>query len=89
MRNRVTSVEVGMQVDECISDTGALQEWGEWGECSSQCGNGVQWRTKECRADGKLILPPGIQFQSTSNNQLLIFMNRMRIRGKILKSSTK
>ena len=62
LRNRVTSVEVGMQVDECISDTGALEEWGEWGECSSQCGNGVQWRTKECRADGKLILPPGIQF---------------------------
>ena len=46
-----------MQEEECTSDTGALGEWGEWGECSSNCGSGVQWRTKSCSADGKSIVP--------------------------------
>ena len=57
IRNRYTSIEVGYQEEECVSDVGELTHWGEWGECDSACGVGNQWRTKECvTPDGKLLV---------------------------------
>ena len=50
-----------MQEEECHSDTGTFGEWGPWGPCSNNCGTGVQWRTKTCSADGKVIVPLGIK----------------------------
>lgn len=56
IRNRYTSIEVGYQEEECVSDVGELTPWGEWGECDAGCGVGHQWRTKDCATPAGNVL---------------------------------
>ena len=46
--SRETMQERPCNVRPCPVDC-ALQGWGEWGECSSSCGGGVQWRKPSVR----------------------------------------